>query len=56
MIKSVERAFRIVGNDNLFVIVNGRAYYLEDYDPTSVWREDSTVISKLKTGEYTVEN
>ena len=53
-IKELEH-FRIVGNDNLFQIVDGNGYYLEDYDKNSVWRHDSTIVDYLKSGKYEVE-
>lgn len=47
--------FRIVGNDNLFKIIDGKGYYLEDYDKGSVWRDSPTIVDHLESGEYKIE-
>ena len=47
--------FRIVGNDNLFKIVDGKGYYLEDCDKNSVWRYSPTIADHLESGKYKIE-
>lgn len=47
--------FRIVGNDNLFKIVDGKGYYLEDYDKNNIWRYSPTITDYLESGEYKIE-
>lgn len=47
--------FRIIDNDNLFMVLDDVGYYLEDYYENSDWMLDTTIVEMLRSGEYKFE-